>query len=106
MRWLILLQLWRAIGGVFLIEMARGNLPGIFAVPAGWGGIAVAVLAAIVLVIFAAPKVIPAWAIHLTGIAGMIDFLSAFLFGFFSSATCLQLFSSDHPNLVSLLPTE
>ncbi|MEO1512946.1 MAG: hypothetical protein AAFU70_12810, partial [Planctomycetota bacterium] len=34
-RWLIGLQLWRAIGAVFLIEMARGHVPAVFAWPAG-----------------------------------------------------------------------
>ena len=29
-KWLVGLQLFRVIGGVFLIEMVRGNIPGIF----------------------------------------------------------------------------
>jgi hypothetical protein len=37
-KWLIGLQLFRSIGGVFLIENAVGNIPGIFAFPAGIGG--------------------------------------------------------------------
>ena len=39
--WLVGLQVFRAIGGVFLIEMAMGNQPGIFAYPAGVGDIVV-----------------------------------------------------------------
>ena len=38
--WLIGFQLFRVIGGVFLIEMAMGNIPGVFAYPAGIGAIA------------------------------------------------------------------
>ena len=34
-RWLVGLQVWRVIGAAFLFELALGNLPGIFAYPAG-----------------------------------------------------------------------
>ena len=104
-RWLISLQLWRAIGAVFLIEMARGNLPGIFAYPAGIGDVAVAIIAAAVLIFYKKPAKLPARAIHLVGILGVLDFASAFFFGFFSAATPVQLFSFDNPNQVSLFPT-
>ena len=103
--WLIGLQLWRAIGAVFLIEMARGNLPGIFAYPAGVGDVLVAVVALLVLVRFKDFKQIPAGAIHLVGVLGVLDFLSAFFFGFTSSDTPIQLFSHDNPNQVILFPT-
>ncbi len=43
--WLIGLQLFRVIGGVFLIEMILGHLPGIFAYPAGLGDILVGLVA-------------------------------------------------------------
>ena len=103
--WLIGLQLWRAIGAVFLIEMARGNLPGIFAYPAGVGDVLVAVVALLVLIRFKDFKQIPAGAIHLVGVLGVLDFLSAFFFGFTSSDTPIQLFSHDNPNQVILFPT-
>lgn len=48
-QWLVGLQVVRATGGVFLIEMARGTLPGIFAYPAGVGDLLVAVVAMVVL---------------------------------------------------------
>nr|MDQ6868437.1 hypothetical protein [Pseudomonadota bacterium] len=38
-RMLVGLQLVRVIGGVFLVEMTRNNIPGIFAYPAGLGDI-------------------------------------------------------------------
>jgi hypothetical protein len=38
------------IGAVFLLEMARGNLPGIFADPAGVGDVLVALVALVVLI--------------------------------------------------------
>ncbi|MEM7699370.1 MAG: hypothetical protein AAF236_13315 [Verrucomicrobiota bacterium] len=104
-RWLIGLQLWRAIGGVFLIEMMRGHLPGIFAHPAGWGDLLVALVALVILLRFRDGQPIPAKAIHLVGVLGVLDFAGAFFFGFFSSETPLQLFSFENPNQVILFPT-
>ncbi|MEM9026415.1 MAG: hypothetical protein AAGB06_05725 [Verrucomicrobiota bacterium] len=104
-KWLISLQIWRAIGVVFLIEMYRGNLPGIFAYPAGVGDVTVALIALVVIIAYRSAEKIPTKAIHLVGVCGMIDFMGAFFFGFFSSETPLQLFSFDNPNNVTLFPT-
>jgi hypothetical protein len=104
-KWLIGLQLFRAIGAVFLVEMARKNLPGIFAYPAGMGDVLVAVAALTVLVRFGSKGNIPATAIWLVIILGVADFLSAFFFGFTSSETPLQLFHPSVPNNVIVFPT-
>lgn len=104
-KWLVGLQLFRAIGGVFLIEMGRGNIPGIFAYPAGVGDIAVAVVALAVLVRFRGETRIAGWAIVLVIVLGVADFVSAFFFGFGSSPTPVQLFFPDPPNRVIFFPT-
>jgi hypothetical protein len=104
-KWLIGLQLFRAIGGVFLIEMVRGNIPGIFAYPAGVGDLLVALVAAIVLVKYWKAKHIPGGAVALVIVLGVADFLSAFLFGFGSSETPVQLFFPEVPNNVIVFPT-
>lgn len=104
-KWLIGLQLWRAIGGVFLIEMGRGNIPGIFAYPAGLGDLAVAAIAAAVLILYWNVQPFPAGAVYLVIAAGVLDFLSAFLFGFGSSETPIQIFFPDVPNNVIVFPT-
>ncbi len=104
-KWLVGLQLFRAIGGVFLIEMARGNIPGIFAYPAGLGDILVAVVALAVLVRYAGEDRIPGPAVLLVIALGVLDFASAFFFGFTSSETPLQLFFPPVPNQVNLFPT-
>lgn len=104
-KWLIGLQLFRAIGGVFLIEMARGNIPGIFAYPAGLGDLAVATVAALVLVKYWKAKRIPGGAVALVIVLGVADFLSAFFFGFGSSETPIQLFFPEVPNNVIVFPT-
>lgn len=104
-KWLIGLQLFRAIGGVFLIEMARGNIPGIFAYPAGLGDLAVAAIAAVVLIRYWNAKPFPAGAVYLVIAAGVLDFLSALFFGFGSSETPVQLFVPDVPNNLIVFPT-
>jgi hypothetical protein len=43
--WLIGLQLYRVLGGFFLVNWLQGNSPGIFALPAGIGDVTVGVLA-------------------------------------------------------------
>lgn len=104
-KWLIGLQLFRAIGGVFLIEMARGNIPGIFAYPAGIGDLTVAFVAAWVLLKYWNAKHIPGPAVFLVIALGVADFLSAFFFGFGSSETPIQLFFPEVPNNVIVFPT-
>ena len=104
-KWLVGLQLFRAIGGVFLIEMARGNLPGIFAYPAGVGDLLVALVALSVLVRYARADRIPGAAVWTVIVLGVLDFLSAFFFGFFSSETPLQLFFPATANQLLAFPT-
>lgn len=104
-KWLIGLQLFRAIGGVFLIEMLMGNIPGIFAHPAGWGDLFAAFVALVILVIFWNKDRISSNAIWLLIVVGVTDFMSAFFFGFTSSASPIQLFHPEIPNNVIMFPT-
>ena len=106
-RWLIGLQVWRVIGGVFLIEMAGRNIPGIFAYPAGLGDIAVALLALAVLLTYRrrGQSSIPRAAVLLVIGLGVADFLSAFFFGFTSSAGPQQIFFPEVVNNSLMFPT-
>ena len=104
-KWLIGLQLFRVIGGVFLIEMVRGNIPGVFAYPAGLGDLTVALVAGLVLLQYWNAKRIPGAAVYVVIILGTVDFLSAFFFGFGSSETPIQLFFPEVPNQIILFPT-
>ena len=104
-KWLVGLQIFRVIGGLFLLEMARGNVPGIFAYPAGMGDILVALAALGVILRYRKDEHIPPGPIILIIVLGVADFLSAFFFGFFSSQTPLQLFFPAVPNHVLVFPT-
>ena len=101
---LIGLELFRAIGWVFVLEHWRGNLPGIFAHPAGWGDLLVSIIALAVLICYRSQE-IPNGAVILVFTVGITDFVSAFFFGLTSSATPFQLFAFDQPNQVQLYPT-
>ncbi|MBT8451528.1 MAG: hypothetical protein KJO40_06135 [Deltaproteobacteria bacterium] len=104
-KWLIGLQLFRAIGGVFLIEMVRGNVPGIFAYPAGLGDLGVAFVAAAVLIKYWNAARIPGAAVALVIALGVADFLSAFFFGLTSSESPVQLFFPEEPSRLIVFPT-
>lgn len=103
-RLLVSLQLWRVIGMAFVWEWSRGVLPGIFAHPAGWGDLLSALIAAGILWRYRNTE-IPRQALILLATVGIADFVSAFFFGFFSSASPVQLFSHELPNRVAEYPT-
>jgi hypothetical protein len=96
--WLIGVQVYRVLGGIFLVEWSRGNLPGAFALPAGIGDITVGLLA------------LPAalWASSGTAVGrkvgmwwnvlGLADFVVAVGMGMTTSPGPFQLFAREHPN--------
>ncbi len=85
--------------------MILGNLPGIFAYPAGLGDILVGLVALGVLLAYRKSECIPKAGIFLVIGLGVADFLSAFFFGFTSSAGPFQLFYPAVTNNVRLFPT-
>lgn len=104
--WLVGLQVYRVLGGFFLIYYARGLAPGVFALPAGIGDVTTGLLA------------LPAAAYVATGTAwgrrigivwnllGLLDFVSAISLGAMSSPGPFQVFALDQPNvLIGTYPT-
>jgi hypothetical protein len=102
---------WRIGGLVFLILYWRGQLPGAFALPAGWGDIAIGVTAPLV-----------AWNIESRGrsmtplltvwnLLGLLDLLAAVTLGVLSSASRLGILAGDVTTRImgafplSLIPT-
>lgn len=103
-KWLISLQLFRAIGLVFILEWTRGNLPAIFAHTAGWGDLAAALTVLLVLIRYRGKSIPPRAAYFVAGV-GIADVVNAFFFGFLSSPTPVQIFAFDRPNQVIEYPT-
>jgi hypothetical protein len=104
-RWLVGLHLTRFVGIYFLYLHGRGRLPYAFAVPGGWGDIAVATLAALLLVVgpprdAGRRRAYVAW-----NVFGLVDIL-------FVVATARRLVTADPGSMaplqelpLSLLPT-
>jgi hypothetical protein len=88
--WLVGVQLYRALGVIFLILYAAGKLPGLFAWPAGVGDIAIGLLAPVVGIAYArAPRdaagLVMAW-----NIFGILDLVVAVGTGFMTAPSLLQ----------------
>ena len=103
-RQLVAFHLTRFVGAYFLVLYARGQLPWAFAVPGGWGDIAVAAWALVLVLLVpkleARPGVVGAW-----NAVGLLDIL--FVAG---TATRLALANPDSMSALlhlplSLLPT-
>lgn len=78
-RILTMVQSWRVIGFVFLVLAAYGILPRAFALPAGWGDIAIGATASFVALKLASPNhraVFIIWQV-----LGMVDLLMAVALG-------------------------
>lgn len=103
--WLIGFQVFRVIGGVFLIEMILENVPGIFAYPAGLGDILVGLVALGVLLTYRKNERIPKAGIFLVIGLGIPDLLSAFFFAATSAEGPIQLFFPAVTNNLRLFPT-
>ena len=96
------LQIFRVIGGLFILEMFRGHIPDSFAMPAGIGDIIVGGFA---LLLFVSYKKIPKSGIMALIAIGLADFTMAFFFGFTSFEGPAQLFAFGFDNQTNLFPT-
>jgi hypothetical protein len=99
--WLIGLQVYRVIGGNFVILWLYGAIPGVFAVPAGFGDVLVGLLAIPVALYTASGRaggtaLAVAW-----NILGIADLVNALALGFLTSPGPFQPFAVNHPNLLT-----
>ena len=88
--WLVGVQLYRALGVIFLILYATGKLPSLFAWPAGIGDIAIGLLAPVVGLAYAraprkAASLVAAW-----NVFGILDLIIAVGTGFMTAPSLLQ----------------
>ena len=82
---LTLLQTWRLVGIIFLILYARGELPGTFALPAGWGDIAVGITAPFIALAFDSRQIRFRRTFIAWNIFGILDLIVATTLGILSS---------------------
>ena len=100
--WLIGIQVYRVLGIIFIGLYAQGKLPGMFALPAGWGDVLVGVLAPLAAYasVKGARRSVLGW-----NILGLGDLVLAVSLGFLSSPGQFQQISFDFPNqLIGMFP--
>jgi len=93
LRLLTFAQVWRVVGIVFVILYWRSALPGVFALPAGLGDVAIGITAPVVAWLWKPPyprKMFVMW-----NLLGSLDLVLAVSLGVLSSATPVGLLAGD-----------
>ena len=104
--WLIGLQVYRVLGGIFLVGWARGVIPSLFALPAGIGDVTTGLLALPVADSLAARNSGAARAGVAWNIFGLVDFTIAVGIGMATAPGPFQLIVPSVPNTgLGLYPT-
>jgi hypothetical protein len=103
--WLVGVQLYRALGVVFLILYAAGQLPAMFAWPAGAGDIVVGVLAPAVAFAYARAPAAAAGLVRGWNLFGILDLVVAVTTGFITAPSLLQPIQVEpNSDLMTVLP--
>jgi hypothetical protein len=102
--WLVGLQVYRVFGSVFLAGWIAGNLPGIFALPAGAGDTLVGLLALPVALLLRSGARGALGLAVVWNVLGILDLVNAVTIGALTTPGPLQLIVPDHVNLVSAYP--
>lgn len=104
-QWLIGVQLYRALGIIFLILYGAGKMPGLFAWPAGIGDVLVGALALVVAIAYARGPEKNGDLAWVWNILGLTDLSVAVATGMVTAPSPIQLFAFDLPNeLVGAFP--
>ena len=103
-QWLVGVQLFRALGAIFLILSATGTLPRLFALPAGLGDTVVGLLAPVVGLAYAraphkAAGLVAAW-----NVLGLLDLIDALGLGFLTAPSRYALEVQPTSDLMTVLP--
>ena len=93
LRMLTLTQTFRVIGIVFVILYFLGALPGVFALPAGWGDFAVGITAPVVAWYWKRP--FPYRTFVVWNVLGILDLVTAMSLGVLASATPVGALAGD-----------
>lgn len=104
--WLVGIQVYRVLGGMFLVYWIRDAIPGAFALPAGIGDVATGLLALPAAVWVASGSPIGTRMGIRWNVLGLVDFTIAVATGFLTSPGPGHLLAHDHPNtLIAAFPT-
>ncbi|MGA7358454.1 MAG: hypothetical protein WBW70_06345 [Candidatus Sulfotelmatobacter sp.] len=105
LQWIVGVQVYRALGFIFLILYAGGHLPGEFAWPAGVGDVMVGLLAPMVGLAYARGSRRAAGYVRAWNLLGICDLVVALTMGVLTSPSPLQRLAFGAPNeLVSAFP--
>jgi hypothetical protein len=99
-QWLVGVQLWRVIGAVFVVLWAGGNLPGVFALPAGLGDLATGVLAPVAALAWIRSRASGAAAVRRWNLLGITDLAVAFVVGAATTPRLAPLLGIDPQNIL------
>jgi hypothetical protein len=103
--WLVGVQLYRALGVIFLILYASGKLPAFFAWPAGVGDIAIGLLAPVVGYAYARAPHKAAGAVAAWNLFGILDLAVAVTTGFMTVPSLIQpIVVEPNSDLMTVLP--
>lgn len=98
------LQTFRILGGIFLIGWAFGDIPWLFAIPAGFGDILAGIVGYRAMRAVQRQDPNARGKIILANVVGMGDFLIALSTGLLTSDTIYQIMAFDAPNIVGEFP--
>ena len=101
--WIVGVQLYRALGVIFLILYATHKMPGLFAWPAGVGDVTVGLLAPVVALASSRDARRNAGLVTAWNVLGLLDLVVAITTGFITSPSAL--FNYEPPNmLIAIFP--
>ena len=95
LRLLTLAQSWRIGGILFVILYSMGILPGVFALPAGWGDFMIGATAPFVARAISSKEHFPKRIFVLWNVLGMLDLVMAVSLGILASAGALGILSGE-----------
>lgn len=99
LHWLVGVQLYRVVGGLFLIAWLQDDIPAEFALPAGIGDVAVGILAPFVALALVRHGVQRAWPAVVGWCAlGIADLVIAVTCGLLTAPSAVQQLALDEPN--------
>ncbi|MBA5866858.1 MAG: hypothetical protein GDA67_09225 [Nitrospira sp. CR1.3] len=98
--WLTGIQFYRVVGGIFLVLYSLDRMPGEFAIPAGWGDIAVGLAAPVVGYLIYRNYRWSCFAAASWNVVGILDLAVAVGTGFLTSPGSFQALAIENPNML------